>query len=286
MALQQKTFSWGSYAWGSESNAYVLELTLTENSVSRESNTSSVDYLLQLKSGAQNRFQCDVTSTLKLNGVQVAAKTENKYLDYNSTWTLLSGTATVKHGSDGSLNMPIEVSIDTTDSNQYAPPDKTLNWTWELTKINLTSACTAPTSFIASPEIFDNSVMLTWSGAEGGNNNAIEGYEVQYNISLDGVGWLGWENLDTVTESPLYSVPGIERGQYIMYRIRTIGSAGSLYYSNWKVSNAVQKDNEPYVYIHNASLVPDRHLAYIYDGSHFVKYMPYVFDGTSWQRYS
>ena len=135
MALQTKTFKWGSFAWGSASNAYVLELTLTEESISTTGNTSPISYKLVLKSGSSNRFQCDVTSTLKLNGVQVASKTENKYLDYNSSWTLLSGTATVTHNADGSLTMPISVSIDAIDSNQYAPPDKTLNWSWALTKI-------------------------------------------------------------------------------------------------------------------------------------------------------
>lgn len=286
MALQQKTFSWGDYAYGSESNAYVLELVLTENSISQGNNTSEIAYTLQLKSGKQNRFQCDVTSTLKLNGVQVATKTENKYLDYNSTWTLLSGTATVKHGSDGSLNMPIQVSIDTTDSNPYAPPDKTLNWTWQLTKIDLTSACTAPTIFTASPAVFDDEVALAWDGAAGGTENAITGYEIESATSPDGSAWSRWAASKTVTGTSTTDAPDIERGQYIKYRIRTQGSAGSSYYSGWRESDPVQKDNEPYVYIHNASLVPERHLAYIYDGSHFVKYMPYVFDGTSWQRYS
>lgn len=143
MALQSKTFTWGSYAYQSESNAYVLELTLTENSTSTANNTSEIGYTLKLKSGSQNRFQCDVTSTLKLNGVTVATKTENKYLNYNSEWTLLSGTATVTHNSDGALNMPIVVSIDATNSNSYAPPDKTLNWNWALTTIPRASSITS-----------------------------------------------------------------------------------------------------------------------------------------------
>lgn len=151
MALQTKTFTWGSYAWKSESNAYVLELTLTENSISVTNNTSSVSYTLILRSGIQNRFQCDVKSTLKLNGVLVDSNTENKYLDYSSSWTLLSGTTTVTHKNDGSLNMPIEVSIDTTDSNQWAPPDKTLNWIWDLTTIPRESSfCTITGDTIGS----------------------------------------------------------------------------------------------------------------------------------------
>ena len=141
MALQTKVFTWGSYAYKSASNAYVLELTLTENSVDQGNNRSNISYKLVLKSGSNNRFQGDVTSTLKLNGVQVASKTENKYLDYNSSWTLQEGTANVTHGADGTLNMPVVVVIDT--ANPYAPPDKTLSWSWALTTIPRASSITA-----------------------------------------------------------------------------------------------------------------------------------------------
>ena len=294
MSLQEKTFSWGSYSYGSESNAYVLELTLTENSTSVEGNTSSVDYTLVLKSGNQNRFQGDVTSSLKLNGVLVASKTENKYLDYNSTWTLLSGTTDVKHNSDGSLNMPIEVSIDTTDSNQYAPPDKTLNWSWELTKINLTSACTSPTSFSASPEVFDGAVELSWSGAKGGTNNAITGYEIQCAVSTDGGDtWGGWvsiwqDNQDNVSLSESYIAGrgvSLNRGDHIKFRIMTIGSAGSAYNSGWIESNVVSKDNEPYVYIDNGVSI-ERYLMHIDEGDKWTKLIPYRDNGTSWDRIS
>lgn len=141
MALQTKVFTWGSYAYKSESNAYVLELTLTENSVDQGNNRSNISYKLVLKSGSNNRFQGDVTSTLKLNGVQVASKKANKYLDYNSSWTLQEGTANVTHGADGTLNMPVVVVIET--ANPYAPPDKTLSWSWALTTIPRASSITA-----------------------------------------------------------------------------------------------------------------------------------------------
>lgn len=170
MALQSKTFTWGSYAWKSESNAYVLELVLTENSTNQDNNTSEVDYTLKLKSGGSNRFQCTVVSTLKLNGVQVASKSENKYLDYNASWTLLSGTATVTHGSDGSLNMPVEVSIDTTDSNQYAPPDKTCTWSWALTTIPRASSITG-----AGAVELGNACNVTWMP-----NSASFRYKLQF----------------------------------------------------------------------------------------------------------
>ena len=153
------------------------------------------------------------------------------------------------------------------------------------------TACTAPTSFIASPAVFENTVTLTWSGAKGGTNNSITGYETQFSTSEDGVKWGGWAYRATDTTSPASSAPGIDRGHYIKYRIRTLGSAGSSYYSEWIESNVVQKDNEPYVYIGDNTGNMDRHLMHIYDADSdplqpFGKYMPYVFDGTGWQRYS
>ena len=153
------------------------------------------------------------------------------------------------------------------------------------------TACTAPTSFTASPAVFEDTVTLTWSGAKGGTNNTITGYETQFAESEDGVSWGGWANRGTDITSPAYSTPELVRGHYIKYRIRTLGSAGSAYYSEWKESNAVQKDNEPYVYIGNDAGDSERHLSHIYDENidtedPFGKYMPYVFDGTTWQRYS
>ena len=133
MALQTKTFTWGSYEWGSESNAYVLELTLTEVDYSIALNASAVSYALVLKSGNQNRFTGQIDSVLELAGEEVASGSKQISKAYNSSWTLLEGTVNVTHNADGSLNMPIVVSINT--YNNYAPPDKTLEWSWQLTDI-------------------------------------------------------------------------------------------------------------------------------------------------------
>lgn len=142
MALQTKTWAVGDYAWGSWSNAYVLELALTEQSVSATDNTSLVGYALRLRSGSQNRFRCDVKSALTLAG-QTIENTENVNLDYNMTYTLLSGTVTVEHNDDGSLTMPLEAAIYPNLSNPYAPPDMVISDTWSLTGIPRESTLSA-----------------------------------------------------------------------------------------------------------------------------------------------
>jgi hypothetical protein len=145
MALQTKTFSWGSFNYGSESNAYKLELTLTENSVDQAKNLSNISYALVLKSGSSNRFDGQIDSVIEFNGVQIASGSKQISKAYNASWILLEGTADVTHNQDGNLEMPVVVSINT--YNPYAPPDKTLNWSWQLTPIprasNISSAATA-----------------------------------------------------------------------------------------------------------------------------------------------
>lgn len=142
MALQTKTWTIGDLAWGSWSNAYELELVLTEESVSQVDNTSQVAYILQIRAGSQNRFWCDVKSTLALAG-QTVENTENIYLDYNTTRVLLSGTVTVAHDDDGSLALPVEAAIYPNLSNTYAPPNMTISQTWPLTAIPRQSTLTA-----------------------------------------------------------------------------------------------------------------------------------------------
>lgn len=174
-------------------------------------------------------------------------------------------------------------------SSSYHDPDIQFN---KITGIEKGyTSCTAPTSFTASPEVFENSVALAWSEATGGTNNTITGYEIEYATSLDGSAWSSWAALKTVTGTSTADVPGIDRGQYVKYRIRTQGSAGEQYFSDWIESNISTKDDEPYVYIPNEEKDPERYLAYIHDATidpeePFGKYMPYVFDGQAWQRHS
>lgn len=144
------------------------------------------------------------------------------------------------------------------------------------------SACTAPTSFTASPEVFDKGVTLAWSGATGGTNNAITGYEIEYATSFDGASWSGWMPVGTATVSPMADTPGIVMGAFQKYRVRTIGAAGADYYSGWVESNPIRKYN-PVVYIHNGTQATP-HGAYIRDDGQVKRYTPYKFSGGEWRR--
>ena len=114
----------------------------------------------------------------------------------------------------------------------------------------LTTACGAPSACSVSPTVAEGSAALSWSGASGGTNNAISGFEIQYGDSANNTDWGSWTALSTVSSSSGSGsssvAPPAARGTYRRFRVRTQGSAGSGYYSGWKVSsNSVRKNTPP-----------------------------------------
>lgn len=149
--LQTKTYSIGDFAWQSWSNAYVLDLILTEQSVDYLANTSQVDYVLQLRSGDNNRFTDYLDCSLSLAGITVASERVGIDAYYNHTYTLLTGSTAVKHNADGSLIMAIVATIVEPDgNNRYAPPEMTIADTMALTVIPMASTIGATDASIGS----------------------------------------------------------------------------------------------------------------------------------------
>ena len=152
MALQTKTFSYGSLAYQSETNAYVLDLILTEESVDVLANTSLVSYKLQLRSGPNNRFNGYLSASVTMNGEEIAS---NGFISiaaaYNKTYVLLTGTVTLPHLNNGDL--PVSVSgviqmLGETQTNPYAPPDITVSGVMDMTVIPRASSVAATSVFI------------------------------------------------------------------------------------------------------------------------------------------
>lgn len=107
----------------------------------------------------------------------------------------------------------------------------------------LYTACSAPTTFTASPSLFENRVTLSWSGAAGGTNNAITGYQIQYGISsTGGSSSCSYTDLVSTNSSPYTrDLSSIARGNYVKFRIRTKGAAGGSYYSGWKETGYIRR---------------------------------------------
>lgn len=85
-------------------------------------------------------------------------------------------------------------------------------------------------------------ITISWSGAKGGTENSINGYDIEYKIG-SGV-WNSWKSISTgntyssTTDS--WSQPVGQTGQY---RVRTKGTAGSQYYSDWAYSGTLTISN-------------------------------------------
>lgn len=110
--------------------------------------------------------------------------------------------------------------------------------------------CIAPTSFTATPNPFEDTVTLNWSGAGNGTANTISSYYIQYSTTQDNVTWDDWIGLKTISStstSGSYSIDmssKVSRGKNVRFRIRTQGNAGSSYYSDYKVYSYIQR--QPY----------------------------------------
>ena len=188
--------------------------------------------------------------TLKPNGQSWYAKSSlvpqgatNYVLGTISKTVTLSNIRATEEGWNQQVHFVVDV---TGVSSTYSLDENDL---YVVSSSLLYTAASAPTTFTVSPSPFGSSVNLSWSGASGGTNNSIAGYEIQYRTSSDGSTWGSWHYLKdittTSTSGSTTDVPGIDEGAYQQFTIRTEGSAGSGYYSGWKESNVVQKGKSP-----------------------------------------
>lgn len=131
MALQTKTYT-------QSSNGFTLELTLVEQSTSTAGNSSTLSYTLKLKSTTKNFAQYGVGAAVKLDNQTVAVRDRGSApkitLGTYSEVTLLSGTRTVAHTSDGSKSMALAYSLDMASAS-YTPGAMSGSGTMTLTKI-------------------------------------------------------------------------------------------------------------------------------------------------------
>ena len=143
MALQTKTYT-------QSSNTFALELTLVEQSTSTAGNSSTISYTLKLKSTTKNFAQYGVGAAVKLDNQTVAVRDRGSApkitLGTRSEVTLLSGTRTVAHNSDGSKSMSLAYSLDMAPAS-YTPGPMSGSGTMTLTKIPRGATITSAPNF-------------------------------------------------------------------------------------------------------------------------------------------
>ena len=143
MALQTKTYT-------QSSNTFTLELTLVEQSTSTGANASTLSYTLKLKSTTKNFAQYGVGAAVKLDNQTVAVRDRGSApkitLGTYSEVTLLSGTRTVAHQSDGSKSMALAYSLDMASAS-YTPGPMSGSGTMTLTQIPRGATITSAPNF-------------------------------------------------------------------------------------------------------------------------------------------
>ena len=160
MALQTKVYS-------KTSNTFTLELTLTENSTSVSGNSSSVSYTLKLKSTTKDFYQYGVGASVSLDGKTVATRDRHTAAQISigtySSVTLLSGTATVGHGADGTKSMALSYSLDMASAS-YTPGPVSGSGTMALTSIPRGATITSAPNFTD-----EDSPTVKYSNPAGGS---------------------------------------------------------------------------------------------------------------------
>ena len=87
---------------------------------------------------------------------------------------------------------------------------------------------------------------LSWDAGTAGINNNVTGYRVEYSDSSNkGASWGAWTLLTETTSTSVSSSPNATQGEYRKFRVRTKGSAGADYYSDWAESGSAQTNVKP-----------------------------------------
>lgn len=161
-------------------------------------------------------------------------------------WMYLDGCS-----SDGSLTF--------TSASTLSDLKISLNWSYNGSDSRYNSGggsvifvnptptkCTAPSGVsVSASEVSGDTAQLRFTEGAGGTLNTFEDYQIQYSdgsSSTPAGSSASWSDLTTGTSSPVsVSVPSTV-GIYRSYRIRTRGSVGASYYSDWAYStNTVRK---------------------------------------------
>jgi hypothetical protein len=121
------------------------------------------------------------------------------------------------------------------------------DWTVSSNTVRRNTLPTPPTSFAATPAIYEgNTVTLTWSGTIPGTS-AIKQYVIQRATSTDGTNWSAYEALTTIVSSATsgtYIANASQiAGTYTRYRISVTDTLDAV--SAYVVSGTVKKNSPP-----------------------------------------
>ena len=123
----------------------------------------------------------------------------------------------------------------------------------KITLPALYTACTAPTSVSASGYVTPSgSFTVSWSGAAGGTNNSINGYDVYYRVASSATNpttssYTGKTSVSSTATSgsTTITLSSATRGHIVVCGVVTKGTAGSSFYSSIKTGGSVTVNRVP-----------------------------------------
>ena len=108
------------------------------------------------------------------------------------------------------------------------------------------SSPTAPTSFSASPTVYESGdITLAWSGAADTDGN-ISKYFVQYATSADGSAWSAWQDSsanNSIGTQSAVNMTSLARGSYARFQVAAVDALGLV--SAYILSNTIRRNSVP-----------------------------------------
>lgn len=201
------------------------------------------------KSGSTTTYD---NATVLVNPVDGSSSPSNPYT-FTITWTKTTNSA-ISLSNVALFFFKNATSTSTPSNGAYAfigqKVDLNANYsryyTQSLSVAVGYTACGAPTSVTTSVPLQkpSGSVVIKWSGATAGTSNTITGYQIYYGTSSNPTTLLTTVSSTNNSGSYTYTIPsGASRGATYYFRVKTMGSAGSGYYSGYSNNQPTCKIN-------------------------------------------
>ena len=224
------------------SNNWVAEVEYTTTGYDGYTRVNATLYLT-VKYGWS--FTLNNGYSLTINGSTVSGNTKKISQSSGTTkYTLLTHSVDVYH----TTNQEITISGWIDASNIYYQKGDynvgTYSLSQNVTLIPNITKCNPPTSITVSPTSYEDKITVTWSGASGGTNNAITGYDFRvYLANETNTGWVWDTHYDcngiagslthiastSTSGSQEFNLSWIPRGRHATIKIITTGKPN--YYS-------------------------------------------------------
>lgn len=117
MAIKEEVYTQA----GSRNSSYTLRMTVQERSYDISTNSSIVDWTLQLLSTNFYFSTIGMTALVYINGENVCDSYAQRSILKNSILTLASGSKTVIHNTDGKKTISIQAYLNMNATDSYLP---------------------------------------------------------------------------------------------------------------------------------------------------------------------